>query len=122
LYQLIRHRADVNLADISGFRYTIHYTLYTIHACTIHACTHAHVVCRINGFSPLYIACLNGHLECARALIDAGAYGADFSQEILLVAEGRGHEEVLLIAHYTLHTTHYALIHTTPCTRWWSCS
>jgi hypothetical protein len=39
LHQLIRHRADVNLADISGFRYTIHYTLYT-HALYTHALMH----------------------------------------------------------------------------------
>jgi hypothetical protein len=30
--------------------------------------------------SPLYMAVLNGHLGCARLLIDSGAYGADYNQ------------------------------------------
>jgi hypothetical protein len=49
----------------------------------------------VNGFGPLYMACMKGHVACAKMLIDAGAYAADFDQEILLVAHGRGHVAVV---------------------------
>jgi hypothetical protein len=47
------------------------------------------------GFSPLYKAALNGHVELARLLIDHGSYAADFTQEILLLAEAKGHHDVV---------------------------
>jgi ankyrin repeat protein len=47
------------------------------------------------GFSPLYMASLRGHAECVELLLENGAWGADFNQEILIVAERRGHEKVV---------------------------
>jgi hypothetical protein len=45
-----------------------------------------------NGFSPLYIAASSGHLECARLLIESGSIA---DQQLLLVAVGKGHKEVV---------------------------
>ena len=50
-----------------------------------------------HGFSPLYAACFHGHEQCVRSLLNHGAFGADFTQEILLVAEGKGHHGVVQI-------------------------
>jgi hypothetical protein len=51
----------------------------------------------VHGFSPLYAACFHGHEQCVRFLLNHGAFGADFTQEILLVAEGKGHHGVVQI-------------------------
>jgi hypothetical protein len=48
-----------------------------------------------HGTSPLYVAVFGGHTASARALINGGAYGADFNQEIILVAERKGHHDIV---------------------------
>jgi ankyrin repeat protein len=45
-----------------------------------------------NGFSPLYIATASDYLECARLLINNGAIA---DQQLLLVAVGKGHKEIV---------------------------
>jgi hypothetical protein len=49
----------------------------------------------VRGYSPLYMAALMGHVDIVRLLIDSGAYGADLNQEIVLVAEAKGHVQVV---------------------------
>jgi hypothetical protein len=43
---------------------------------------------------------MNGHVDCVRLLLNAGAYAADLNQEVLLIAEECGHHSVveLLVA------------------------
>jgi hypothetical protein len=52
------------------------------------------------GRGPIYAASLAGQAECVKILLDNGAYGADFNQEILMVATAKGYRDVvnLLIA------------------------
>jgi ankyrin repeat protein len=52
-------------------------------------------VCDARGFSPLYMAAVQGNAQCVQVLLDAGAYAADRNQEILLVAEQYGHTDVV---------------------------
>jgi ankyrin repeat protein len=49
----------------------------------------------VRGFGPLYMAALRGHADCVQLLIDSGAYAADLNQEIMLIAEGKGHYDVV---------------------------
>ena len=60
-----------------------------------------------DGISPLYMAALKGHVAMVGLLLDSGAYGADFNQEILLIVEGKGHTKVaeLLVQEGGVHDT-----------------
>jgi ankyrin repeat protein len=47
------------------------------------------------GRGPLYAAALADQAACVKILLDNGAYGADFNQEILLVATAKGYRDVV---------------------------